>query len=127
MADRSDYGGPYPWTPFVPVLYVTPNLGWPNRDSMFKAKNPRLASFLLLELEVVTEAAAYYKNPDSLIFEYHGTSYRISPGDLHELGVGLHYWRVNDEEIDSFVLMRGPISPKIVAPSVLPTHNPKVI
>jgi len=128
MADRTDYGGPYPWTPFVPVLYITPNLGWANRDSMFGPSNPRLASFLILEdLEIVAESPAYRKNPDHLVFGYRGVNYRLPPGDLHELGVGLHYYRVNAEEIDTFMLVRGPCSPSFVEPSAVPVSNPKVI
>ena len=95
-------------------LKITPDLGWPNIDAMFDpAKNSKLVSWRLGELETTLRAPTRAKGRDTLIFEYGGLRYKLQPESVGLLGGSTkHLWRVEFGAIDWFVLSRQSMSPE---------------
>jgi hypothetical protein len=99
----------------VAIIVIVPDVGHPNRETMTSPWNNDLASrWWLSDLEPVAEAPSRVKGPNTLIFEYNGSYYKLPRTAIDRLGSGLHFWRIDtgpDQdlgEIQEFWFVRSP-------------------
>ena len=95
-----------------PCFKISPDLSWPNVDSMMDALlNPMVSSWPFASLEVVLTAPSRYKGRDTLIFEFEGVRYKLPPEAIDSLGGSTrHIVRPTGGEIDWFMLTRQSMS-----------------
>lgn len=106
-------------------LFVTPDLGWSNRDELFDPdRNRRLVTFYTTELDTTAEEPSYVKGRHNLIFSCEGTNYIIPGSQIDKFGAnGKHYWRFGDGPVQEFILSKVPLpikrDRKLVQPRII--------